>query len=86
MSAMAGLVLAAMCASGAVQAQDMTQVKLMHAVARIDGQADGRMALEANVVSVAARGAWTGTRAPSREELLDMLLVMSLRDGKGPGA
>lgn len=85
MSARIGLVLALVCASGTAWAQGVSpapEPKLIRAVEQVDGKA----ALEANLATVAARGAWTGERSPSREELLGVLLIMSLRDGKGHGA
>ncbi|HTQ14055.1 MAG TPA: hypothetical protein VMH86_09280 [Rhizomicrobium sp.] len=86
MSARVGLILALMCASGAAWAQGAPKPKPVPAVARMEAPADATARFEAQFAVVAARGAWTGDRAPSREELLNVLLVMSLRDGRGHGA
>jgi hypothetical protein len=86
MSARVGLVLIAMMgACGAAWAQDAAPPKPQPV--RAAEPASGRAALEASFASVAARGARTGGQAaPSREELIGILVFMSLRNSKAHGA
>ncbi len=84
MSVRAGLVLGIlMCGCGAVSAQDGAPPRpAIRAIEPWGGDA----ALQAGLVAVAARGASVGEQAPSREELLSLLVFISLRNGKGHGA
>jgi hypothetical protein len=71
-----------MCAGGAAWAQGSAPPKPARAVA----PADSRAMLEAGFATVAARGAWTAERTPSRSELIGILMFMSLRGSNAHGA
>jgi hypothetical protein len=84
MSARAGLVLGLLCVCGAAWGQDAPPPK-PRAIQAAD-PVGGRAALDASLATVAARGMGRTERQPSREELIDILLFMSLRSSKAHGA
>jgi hypothetical protein len=73
-----GLFLTALCASSACFAQDAKSARRVVPVDAASGQV-----LELGVAHLAAKAAFSPQTAPSRQELLGILLVMSMGSSKG---
>jgi hypothetical protein len=85
-----GIVAGLICAWPAVAAAQNLQHDHTTAQARVvrarDIVTDSRATLESSVAHATAKAVFSPQQAPSREELIGILLFMSLRNSKGHGA